>query len=78
MKVNHLPLGISKVSDSIFFYFFNSSSINSKSNELTKNPFRPMRKGINSMIRLHATGALAMPVEVRLQILASSRDVIHS
>ena len=30
------------------------------------------------MLRLHATGAVAMPVEVRLQILASSRDVIHS
>jgi heme/copper-type cytochrome/quinol oxidase subunit 2 len=30
------------------------------------------------MLRLHATGAIAMPVEVRLQILASSRDVIHS
>lgn len=37
-----------------------------------------MRKGVNSMLRLHATGAIAMPVEVRLQILASSRDVIHS
>jgi heme/copper-type cytochrome/quinol oxidase subunit 2 len=37
-----------------------------------------MRKGVNSMLRLHATGAVAMPVEVRLQILASSRDVIHS
>ena len=30
------------------------------------------------MIRLHATGAVAMPVEIRLQVLASSRDVIHS
>ena len=30
------------------------------------------------MLRLHATGAVAMPVEIRLQILASSRDVIHS
>jgi len=37
-----------------------------------------MRKGVNSMLRLHATGAVAMPTEVRLQILASSRDVIHS
>ena len=78
MKTNQLPLSISKVSDYIFFYFFNHSSLNSKANELSKNPFRPMRKGINSMIRLHSTGALAMPVEVRLQILASSRDVIHS
>ena len=30
------------------------------------------------MLRLHATGAIALPVEIRLQILASSRDVIHS
>jgi hypothetical protein len=37
-----------------------------------------MRKGISNMIRLHATGAIAMPIEIRLQILASSKDVIHS
>ena len=30
------------------------------------------------MLRLHATGAVAMPIEIRLQVLASSRDVIHS
>jgi hypothetical protein len=30
------------------------------------------------MLRLHATGAIGMPIEVRLQILASSKDVIHS
>jgi heme/copper-type cytochrome/quinol oxidase subunit 2 len=27
---------------------------------------------------MHATGAVAMPIEIRIQILASSRDVIHS
>jgi heme/copper-type cytochrome/quinol oxidase subunit 2 len=37
-----------------------------------------MRKGISNMIRLHATGAMALPVEIRIQILASSKDVIHS
>jgi heme/copper-type cytochrome/quinol oxidase subunit 2 len=37
-----------------------------------------MRKGVNNMIRLHASGAVAMPIELRLQILASSKDVIHS
>lgn len=46
--------------------------------ELYKNPNRPLRKGVSSMLRLHATGAIALPVEIRLQILASSRDVIHS
>jgi heme/copper-type cytochrome/quinol oxidase subunit 2 len=43
-----------------------------------KNQYRPMRKGINNLLRLQATGAIALPVELRLQILASSKDVIHS
>jgi hypothetical protein len=34
--------------------------------------------GVTNMIRLHATGAIAMPIEIRLHILASSKDVIHS
>ena len=46
--------------------------------ELYKNQFRPMKKGVTNMIRLHATGAIAMPIEIRLHILASSKDVIHS
>jgi heme/copper-type cytochrome/quinol oxidase subunit 2 len=29
-------------------------------------------------LRLHATGAIAIPTEIRLQMLASSKDVIHS
>jgi len=37
-----------------------------------------MRKGITNMVRLHATGAIAMPIEIRIQVLASSKDVIHS
>jgi hypothetical protein len=45
---------------------------------LFKNQYRPMRKGISNMIRLHATGAMALPIEIRLQVLASSKDVIHS
>ena len=46
--------------------------------DLMKSQFRPLKKGISSMLRLHATGAVAMPIELRLQVLASSRDVIHS
>jgi heme/copper-type cytochrome/quinol oxidase subunit 2 len=46
--------------------------------ELQKNQYRPLRKGISNMIRIHATGAIAMPTEVRIQMLASSKDVIHS
>ena len=43
-----------------------------------KNQYRPMRKGVNNLLRLHATNAIALPTEIRLQILASSKDVIHS
>ena len=50
-----------------------------KSNQLLyKNQYRPMRKGVNNLLRLHATGAIALPIEIRLQVLASSKDVIHS
>jgi hypothetical protein len=75
-----VPFNFTWLNDYLFFYLFGfkNSFKNGNVNELYKNPFRPMRKGVNSMLRLHATGAVAMPVEVRLQILASSRDVIHS
>lgn len=46
--------------------------------ELYKNQYRPMRRSVANMIRLHATGAVAVPTEIRLQLLASSKDVIHS
>jgi hypothetical protein len=46
--------------------------------DLYKSQYRPMRKGITNMIRLQATNAVAMPTEIRLHILASSKDVIHS
>jgi hypothetical protein len=45
---------------------------------LFKSQYKPMRKGITNMIRLQATSAIAMPTEMRLHILASSKDVIHS
>jgi hypothetical protein len=68
------------LTDYIFFYFFNFNTNTNLGNnvELYKNQYRPLRKGISNMIRLHATGAIAMPTEIRLQILASSKDVIHS
>jgi hypothetical protein len=46
--------------------------------DLFKNQYRPMKKGIVNMVRLHATSAIAMPIETRLHILTSSKDVIHS
>lgn len=71
--LNYQPLNY------LTYYFLNShtSSI-SQNSELLKSQFRPLKKGISSMLRLHATGAVAMPIEIRLQVLASSRDVIHS
>jgi hypothetical protein len=65
------------------YLFFYTLGVNSNSNlndnlDFFKNQYRPIRKGVNNMIRLHATGAVAMPIEIRLHILASSKDVIHS
>jgi len=73
-------LNTSVLTDYLFFYFFNSNTVDfiKGNKDLYQNQYRPMRKGITNMIRLHATGAIAMPTEVKLQILASSKDVIHS
>jgi len=57
--------------------FFTTNQLG-RNADLFKNPNRPLRKGVSSLLRMHATGAIALPVEIRLQILASSRDVIHS
>jgi len=72
----------SALSNYLFYYltgssYFNNSNLGSNQ-ELYKNQYRPLKKGITNMIRLHTTGAVAMPIEIRLHILASSRDVIHS
>ena len=69
--------------NTLLTYFFNSSFLSnhmndSKTTDLFKNQYRPMKKGISNMVRLHSTGAVAMPIEMRIQILASSKDVIHS
>ena len=64
----------------LFFYLFGNDQNNNLGNNMDfyKNQFRPMKKGVTNMIRLHATGAIAMPIEIRLHVLASSKDVIHS
>jgi heme/copper-type cytochrome/quinol oxidase subunit 2 len=49
-----------------------------KNSELLRSQYRPMKKGVTNMIRLQATGAIAMPIELRMHILASSKDIIHS
>jgi hypothetical protein len=81
--LQQLPVNSKLLNDYLFFFFMNSGSTTTShpltnSGELSRNQFRPLRKGISSMLRLHSTGAIAMPVELRLQILASSKDVIHS
>lgn len=69
------------ITNYLFYYLGLDTSIDKQlgaNRGLLKSQYRPMKKGITNMIRLHATGAIAMPIEIRLHILASSRDVIHS
>lgn len=74
-----LPINSNLLTNYALFYFFGTDTSEiGKNSELYKSQFRPLKKGISSMLRLHATGAIAMPIEIRLQVLASSRDVIHS
>lgn len=40
--------------------------------------YQSFRKGVSNLIRLQADKAVAMPIEIRLQILATSKDIIHS
>jgi hypothetical protein len=80
-NIKDSSINLSGLTNYLFFYLFNtdsSSSDLSKNSTLYKSQFRPMKKGVTNMIRLHATSAIAMPIETRLHILASSKDVIHS
>lgn len=43
-----------------------------------KSQYQPMRKGVVNMIRIQSDKAVAMPTDTRLQILAVSKDIIHS
>jgi hypothetical protein len=76
----NVPVNHSLFNDYLFFYFFGNNPGTRAGNhaDLIKSQFRPMKKGVHNMLRLQATGAVAMPIEIRLQILASSKDVIHS
>jgi len=79
-SLSNSGLNYSLISNYLLFYVmgYESNYSNNNNLELYKNQYRPMKKGVNNMIRLHATGAIAMPIEIRLHILASSKDVIHS
>jgi hypothetical protein len=76
----NLPINFNLISN--YFVYLLSSTNNSgklgNNIDLFKSQYRPMKKGIVNMIRLQATSAIAMPTEIRLHILASSKDVIHS
>jgi heme/copper-type cytochrome/quinol oxidase subunit 2 len=56
-------------------YSYSSRKID---NFTIKNPYQPLKKGIHNMIRIQADKAIAMPTDTRLQILAVSKDIIHS
>jgi len=75
------PFNLTILNKHLFSYLLgsgNNSPTLGQNTELYKSQYRPMKKGVTNMIRLHATGAVAMPIEIRLHILASSKDVIHS
>ena len=78
--LDHLPINLKLVNQYLFFHFIHQQSSNSMGNreELLKSQYKPLKRGISNMMRLQGSGAVAMPIEIRLQILASSKDVIHS
>jgi heme/copper-type cytochrome/quinol oxidase subunit 2 len=80
-KLSKLPINFNILQNYFFIYMFgkNNAMFDFYNNaDFYKNQYRPMKKGVSNMIRLHATGAIAMPIETRLHLLASSKDVIHS
>ena len=77
----NVPLNTASITNHLVYKFIGESSANSQLNQdftMRKSQFRPMRKGIINMVKLHGTNAVAMPTEIRLRIIASSKDVIHS
>jgi hypothetical protein len=76
----NLPINFNLISNYFIHLLGTSgnSNMSTNSSDLYKSQYRPMKKGIVNMIRLQATNAIAMPTEIRLHILASSKDVIHS
>jgi hypothetical protein len=76
----HIPLNFNLISNYFIYVLGPTTDYGNigKNYDLYKSQYRPMRKGVTNMIRLQATNAIAMPTEIRLHILASSKDVIHS
>lgn len=61
-----------------FKFSKSSTHIDNTSQTTPKNPYKSLRRGITNMIRIQADKAVAMPTDTRLQILAVSKDIIHS
>lgn len=78
--ISHLPINLNLINEYLFFHFIDQPKSNTMGNrnEMRRSQFKPLKKGISSMMRLQGSGAVAMPIDIRLQILASSKDVIHS
>jgi hypothetical protein len=76
----NMPLNFNLISNYLIYILGPTADYSGvgKNYDLYKSQYRPMRKGVTKMIRLQATNAIAMPTEIRLHILASSKDVIHS
>ena len=58
--------------------FKSSNKYSTNAMSRIKSQYQPLRKGITNMIRIQSDKAIAMPIETRLQILAVSKDIIHS
>jgi hypothetical protein len=78
LSTTNLPLNTDILTKYILNYFTGVTPGSSVYTDFYKNQYRAMKKGVSNMVKLHATGAIAMPIETRLHLLASSKDVIHS
>ena len=69
-KIQNSSLNLNSITNYLFFYLFNTdnNSANLGNNSsLYKSQFRPMRK-VTNIFDLHATSAIAMPIEIRLHL----------
>jgi len=75
----HSPIRLPLVTEYLFFYFCRGRSAElGQVSDLYKSQYRPLRKGLMNMVRLQMSGTMALPTGTRLQVMASSKDVIHS
>lgn len=63
--------------------YINNINLNSKINENiitgnNKSQYNHMKKSISNMLRLQPTKSISLPTDTKIQILAWSKDIIHS